>query len=50
MQTLFKQANKVYQKGRYSQKFIDYLNIGKIRVAIADELSELEKVLNVKII
>lgn len=49
MQTLFKQANKVYQKGRYSQKFIDYLNIGKIRVAISDELSELEKVLNVKI-
>lgn len=49
MQSLFKRGNKIYQKGRYTQKFMDSLDIEKIRASIVDELAELERVLNVTI-
>lgn len=48
MQALFKKGNKVYQKGYYTQQFINNLNISKIRESIIEELTPLEQVLNVK--
>jgi hypothetical protein len=48
IKTLFKRGNKIYQKGRYSNKFLEHTNIALIRSEIANELKDLEKLLNYK--
>lgn len=49
MKKLFKLGSKVYLKGSYCHKFIDELDIAKIRKEIMHELKEFEKLLNVTI-
>ncbi len=49
MKTLFKKANKIYQKGSYTHKFMDSLSLQKIFNAQKKELEILEKKLfNIK--
>lgn len=40
---LFKKAGKLYQKGTYCYKFIDYLDIDLICKNIQSELNKLER-------
>lgn len=46
IKTLFKSGNKIYQKGSSSHRFIENLNITKIRLSYKKELSKLETELN----
>lgn len=46
IKALFKRGNRIYQKGRYSNKFLEHTSISLIRSKIANELIELEKLLN----
>ena len=46
---LYGHAKKVYQKGYQTKELVDALRMGIIRKKHADDLSELEKALNVKI-
>jgi len=49
MKKLFKLGNKLYLKGAYCHKFMDNLDISKIRNESKPELKEFEKILNVTI-
>lgn len=49
MKKLFKLGKKVYLKGSYCHKFMDELDMSKIRKEIIPELKELEKLLNATI-
>lgn len=49
MKLLFKSGNKIYQKGSYSHKFLESMDIAQIRGAVKPELRDLERVLNVTI-
>lgn len=46
--SLFKQGNKIYQKGLSSHKFVEKLNIELIREQVKNELSEFEKTIGLK--
>lgn len=46
---LFKRSGKIYAKGLSIEDFIDYLSMEKIRGKRKNELSELERILNVAI-
>lgn len=43
MKALFKKGNKIYQKGSYSHKFLESLDLQKIYTAQNEYLSDLEK-------
>lgn len=45
IKNLFKKANKIYKKGYYSEKFIDYLDYNKITSSLSKELTPLVKLL-----
>lgn len=49
IKTIFKSGNRIYLKGTYCHKFMDDLDILKIRNSIKKELEEFEKLLNVTI-
>lgn len=48
LKDLFKESNKIYQKGSYTHKFLEKLDLAKIITSLKGVFNELEKCLNVK--
>lgn len=45
---LFRERNKIYQKGWYTHKFLDKLDFKKIITSLDEVFDDLEKALNIK--